>query len=66
MPPPPRRAMVPDRNCRQLDCPVPIAHRGGAALLRLPWGLSFYIKKIRLFQSLPLKKPDDNPTTFNP
>ncbi len=28
MPPLPRRAMVPDRNCRQLDCPVPIAHRG--------------------------------------
>ncbi len=31
MPPPPRRAMVPDRNCRQLDCPVPIAHRGGGS-----------------------------------
>ena len=28
MPPLPRRAMGPDRNCRQLDCPVPIAHRG--------------------------------------
>ncbi len=31
MPPPPRRAMVPDRNCRQLNCPVPIAHRGGGS-----------------------------------
>ena len=31
MPPPPRWAMVPDRNCRQLDCPVPIAHRGGGS-----------------------------------
>ncbi len=31
MPPPPRRAMGPDRNCRQLDCPVPIAHRGGGS-----------------------------------
>ncbi len=28
MPPLPRRAMGPDRNCRQLDCPVSIAHRG--------------------------------------
>ena len=28
MPPLPRRSMGPDRNCRQLDCPVPIAHRG--------------------------------------
>ena len=31
IPPPPRRAMGPDRNCRQLNCPVPIAHRGGSA-----------------------------------
>ncbi len=31
MPPPPRRAMGPDRNCKQLDCPVPIAHRGGGS-----------------------------------
>ncbi len=31
MPPPPRRAMVPDRNCRQLNCPVPIARRGGGS-----------------------------------
>jgi len=31
MPPPPRRAMGPDRNCRQLNCPVPIAHRGGGS-----------------------------------
>ncbi len=31
MPPLPRRAMVPDRNCRQLNCPVPIAHRGGGS-----------------------------------
>ncbi len=31
IPPPPRRAMVPDRNCRQLNCPVPIAHRGGGS-----------------------------------
>ncbi|WP_459916546.1 hypothetical protein [Desulfocicer niacini] len=28
---PPRRAMGPDRNCRQLNCPVPIAHRGGGS-----------------------------------
>ena len=28
MPPLPRREMGLDRNCRQLDCPVPIAHRG--------------------------------------
>ena len=28
---PPRRAMDPDRNCRQLNCPVPIAHRGGGS-----------------------------------
>ncbi len=31
IPPPPRRAMGPDRNCRQLNCPVPIAHRGGGS-----------------------------------
>ena len=32
----PRRSMGPDRNCRQLDCPVPIAHRGrGSAEGRL-------------------------------
>ena len=31
MPPPPRRAMGPDRNCRQLNCPVPIARRGGGS-----------------------------------
>ena len=43
IPPPPRRAMGPDRNCRQLNCPVPIAHRGGAALLRLPWRLPLHI-----------------------
>ncbi len=23
--------MGPDRNCRQLNCPVPIAHRGGGS-----------------------------------
>ncbi len=31
IPPPPRRAMGPARNCRQLNCPVPIAHRGGGS-----------------------------------
>ena len=31
IPPPPRRAMGPDRNCRQFNCPVPIAHRGGGS-----------------------------------
>jgi len=39
---PARGAMGPDRNCRQLNCPVPITPRAGA-LLRLPWRLPFHI-----------------------
>ena len=46
MPPLPRRAMGPDRNCRQLDCPVPIAHRGrGSAEVDLKATFS-YKKKL--------------------
>ena len=44
MPPLPRRAMGPDRNCRQLNCPVPIAHRGrGSAEVDLKATFSYNI-----------------------
>ena len=46
-PPPPRRAMGPDRNCRQLNCPVPIAHRGGggSAEVALEAALSYKLPR---------------------
>ena len=48
MPPLPRRAMVPDRNCRQLDCPVPIAHRGrGSAEVGLKATFSYKKQSVK-------------------
>ncbi len=53
MPPLPRRAMGPDRNCRQLDCPVPIAHRGrGSAEVDLK--ATFSYKKLHGLKFIPV------------
>ncbi len=60
MPPLPRRAMVPDRNCRQLDCPVPIAHRGrGSAEVDLKATFSYKKKWVVDAESNDIIPPTD-------
>ncbi len=51
MPPLPRRAMGPDRNCRQLDCPVPIAHRGRGSA-EVDFKATFSYKKKSIYKEV--------------